>query len=589
MNRQSPRSNDLTGAIELLGEGKFLVLADGFITTDGGHQILSQYIDIGANKQLSQPTVLVKAIESEYGLEYASDILLSVPRRFRNYGETLIRDKQEGYADRENKTETSQKAPEDSNREKERALELLGVEGATISSTGKKLVEASTESVSFGENALIYCTSIKPPESQRAEWRASLPEEYDHESIIRQRRRFALALGEMFVDQYRIEREQGKFTHNSGIQSFHAAQSVWHGPVWYTDDVLGFLESRQPDPLAFLYAIFVKDIKYQAQREYRFVIHLKTPIDEDTVSLSISGNLRSALVPPRNIEPVVFQRHSEVSNTDSPSEPVVTQTQSNIMTQTHRMNKRNTHTTSIGGDVVAEEVSHMERVISIKTKIPVGVSPEILQNMKLERHAAVAERSQSEIKIEGKVVDRLDYFRTKVIHIEDSATALEGCLTPDEQEDREKAEAILDAVAHPFEKGLYNLPEPQVEALKMLSRISSSLDRNVEIQVMSACWNSIWAICNLYEHYGDIIESVDMEGDEFVAITLKGSDDAGTEGKILVGPRGTFAYLLSCGEDKRYGHGGEESKIIFFPNKEVQDKFEEFGWKIQSSQDSEAQ
>ena len=67
---------DLAGAIALIDEGTPLVLMDGIVATDGGHMILTQYVDVGVDKLSSRPTVLVKAIESAYGLEHAADIQL---------------------------------------------------------------------------------------------------------------------------------------------------------------------------------------------------------------------------------------------------------------------------------------------------------------------------------------------------------------------------------------------------------------------------------------------------------------------------------------------------------------------------------
>ena len=98
------------------------------------------------------------------------------------------------------------------------------------------------------------------------------------------------------------------------------------------------------------------------------------------------------------------------------------------------------------------------------------------------------------------------------------------------------------------------------------------------MQTMSACWNGIWAICNLYEYFGDVVASVGIEHNEFVAITLKESLNTGAEGKILVGPRGTFAYMLTRGDEQLPGDGGTENRLLFFPDEQARAAFEEFGW-----------
>lgn len=49
------------------------------------------------------------------------------------------------------------------------------------------------------------------------------------------------------------------------------------------------------------------------------------------------------------------------------------------------------------------------------------------------------------------------------------------------------------------------------------------------------------------------------------------------KGKTLVGPRGTFAYLLTRGDEKRPGYGDRE-RLVFFPDEDARVAFEEFGW-----------
>ncbi len=140
---------------------------------------------------------------------------------------------------------------------------------------------------------------------------------------------------------------------------------------------------------------------------------------------------------------------------------------------------------------------------------------------------------------------------------------------------------MLEAAQRPFE-GFASLSRPTIEAMKELIREAMELDRDVEVQAMSACWNAMWAVCNIHECYGDVVESVAIEEGEFVAIVLSGSTRAGTEAKILVGPRGTFAYVLTHGDERRRGYGGTGDRLVYFPDDETQATFEEFGWKLRS-------
>lgn len=79
-----------------------------------------------------------------------------------------------------------------------------------------------------------------------------------------------------------------------------------------------------------------------------------------------------------------------------------------------------------------------------------------------------------------------------------------------------------------------------------------------------------------------IVDSVRIEKGEFVAILLNGSTRSRAEAKILVGPRGTFAYVLTLGDARRSGHGGTEDRLVCFPDNESRAKFEESGWTPQS-------
>ena len=133
-------TRNLDGAIERLAPGEPLILNDGMVVNDGGILIMSQYVDVGTEKLRHRPEVLVKFIESKYGLEHAGDIQLSAPPRFRDYGETFIEDHQEGRARRESKTEDPPRSFEEHTREQERALSFLGETGVTLSQEGNPTV-----------------------------------------------------------------------------------------------------------------------------------------------------------------------------------------------------------------------------------------------------------------------------------------------------------------------------------------------------------------------------------------------------------------------------------------------------------------
>ena len=568
-------TRDLAVAIELLEPGKPLVLNEGFLVTDNGNLIMSQYVDIGVDKLRYRPATLLKSIEAKYGLEHAPDIQLSAPSRFREYGETLIQDDQEGRALRKTKTETPSRSYEDHNREQERALSLLGHKGVTINNTETPNVHTDSEAMTFGRSSWIYCTSMPRDQAEWSARRAELGPNYNHDSVIRQPGKFALALGEMFAHQRGPQGKRGHFTHAGELRSFHDSQLVMHGPVWYTDDVLGFLASRQSEPLYSMYPLFVKHSKYRVLREYRFVLHCQTPVEAETLCLHITGAMRDTLAPPPAAGNVTFQRLQD-PDADSTSQKVEGPTPTHkTKTQTRRKSERQRRTLSVGGEVAEEEVVDSEQTIILTTKLPPdGVEHDAGPTEEsVPGEGEFTETENRERRIGGMTTDKIMRWRTRVISIADTS----GADQLFSLEERDHAAELLEAVGRPFET-FSSLPQPAAEALRSLAHQAGHVEPDVEVQIMSACWNSMWAICNLYECFGDVVASVCIEHNEFVAITLKQSAHTGAEGKILVGPRGTFAYVLTRGDEKLPGHGGTEDRLFFFPDEEARAAFEEFGW-----------
>ena len=568
---QAEDAGDLRGAFEHLDDTDPLILYDGFILLDSGHMIVSQYVDIGLDKLRCRPTILVKAIEARYGLEYAANIQLSSPHRFRHYGETLIQDDQEGRARREDRTEKATLSGEEAAREQEAALHLLGEENVTISTTRESSFDATTETLTFGRSSWIYCTSILPPPDERSLWREALPLKYDHESVIRQPRNFALALASMFADQIGAQGQRGHFMHAGGVKSFHSSQNVFHGPVWYTDDVLEFLRSHPPGSLNTMYPLFVKHTRYQGQREYRFVLHCENPVESETLHLQIGGTMRDSLAPPRTFSPVIIQPR-DISDTNSSSQTVTKVAPRNkTTTRTRQKSENQRRTLSANDKIVQEEVISREQLIVLTTETPADSLPNLADDPEsaVPGVMEIAETENRERWIDGECVDSMAISRTRVYSIADTSGADEHLWL----EERGRAAELLEAVGRPF-VGFSKFPPALATALQALAR--RSID--TEVQAMSACWNAIWAICNLYECFGDVVGSIDIEQNRFVAIVLKQSADSHSGGKILVGPRGTFAYVLTRGDERHPGYGGEETRLVFFPDDLTIAAFEEFGW-----------
>jgi len=578
-----PAPNSVAAAIDLLEPGKPLVLYDGLLVTDNGHLIVSQYVDVASdhgNKRPYRPAALVKAIEQRYALEFSPTIQISCPHRFRDFGEAGIQDDQEGFATKESTTSSEGPSFEQRNLEQQEALRhLLESPSISIGETVIRDHETDSKSLTFGRSMWIYCTSMYPTEDERSRWRASLPDSYRHESVIRQPIRFALALASAFADQHGPESRDVDFNHaapGSAVQSVHAGQTIIHGPVWYTDDVHGFLSSRiKDDPLYNFYPLFVKDCKYQDQLEYRFALHCESPVREESLLLQIKEDMRAALAPCGKSSPVDFRPARGAENGTAPSQPRVTtsiNTVTSTRTRRNRQEARWTLTDRQRGVVVQEGTQVMEQEVVATSEVSgVGLAPGADLESLAPGQIQVTSRTERTRTADGTPVETHTASKTDVFNL-DEQSDLDGLF---ELEGADPA-TLLDAARRPFST-MAEWPPAVANLLERLAAQTVDLEAQTEVDVMSACWNAIWAVANICTDFGDIVESVDVEESKFVAIALKKSE-AGVGAKILVGPRGTFAYLLS--PVGVFRHGGTTDRLILFPDDISRNHFEQAGWSL---------
>ena len=116
------------------------------------------------------------------------------------------------------------------------------------------------------------------------------------------------------------------------------------------------------------------------------------------------------------------------------------------------------------------------------------------------------------------------------------------------------------------------------ESISQLLELTFDPRRNRSMEVASAALHGICALVNLHTHFGDVVERVEIEEERFISIGLKPSTDSDANGKLLVGPLGTYAYVLRRGEASTNGFGGEESRLVLFPTEEDAERFAEYGW-----------
>ena len=277
---------------------------EGFVLNDAEHLIMTSYVDLRPLGNRTPITSLVRGCERKYALEDCETIMISNPARFREYGEELILDVQEGLAKEESAVTTQETATESTRQravsQLNDALELLdtGVRLTHSESNTKTNTDTASKSFTYAKEWWVFCTSIQPATDDWEAWRGTLPEDYDHVSVIGQPARFAHALAHMVADRLGPQLSEGSMTNSTGgvetEKTKHKTQWVLHGPVVYTNGVYDLLEGITNNEQRVAAQMFVKDREYAAQQEYRFVV-LNEGAEQETAILQISGMMRDAL------------------------------------------------------------------------------------------------------------------------------------------------------------------------------------------------------------------------------------------------------------------------------------------------------
>ena len=279
-----------------------LWINEGFALDDSNSLINTTYIDLRQEEDRTPIQALVKGCRREFALEDGENVLISQPARFREYGEELIKDVQEGFAKAEFVKLNEDTAADLTRRQTvddlNAARELVGSRLRVVHKESRSSKNTSTNSLKYGEEWWIFCAAIEPNDEDWETWRDTLPEEYNHVSVIGQPAKFAQALARMVAEQIGPQGQDGWLRDTTdgakGPRTKHTAQWVMHGPVVYTDEVYDSLTRNLDERARVAAHIFTKSTKYAAQREYRFAV-LNQGASEQTVRLSISGMMRDAL------------------------------------------------------------------------------------------------------------------------------------------------------------------------------------------------------------------------------------------------------------------------------------------------------
>ena len=283
--------------------GSFGVYAEGHVVDDAGCVVDTYQVNVASAGLASSPgtwplylPVLVKCCKKEDAIDVRETLLLKKPRAFRDAGETLISDPNEARVSREWITDERLNDPVELERarlrdaEANRGSELVGSSRQT---TTNKVNSRRTRrhTIDSGNKVWLWCSALRPTNDDQWEqlW-PSLDSSYDHYWTVHHPRSFARALGAMIVEQIGPLGALKKLTHNfAGEVTEHASQTVFHGPVTYVEDPYGYVAEATSPLELLLRPLFVKELKYRHQREYRFVVWAEDETDENEMPINVSA------------------------------------------------------------------------------------------------------------------------------------------------------------------------------------------------------------------------------------------------------------------------------------------------------------
>ena len=256
--------------------------------------------------QLPPVPILVKGCERRFAIEDCETIRLCTPSYYREDGQSLIWDMQEGVVVSSPRVEERWDDPADLEEERLSNAEMarrLPLAQATlgIAVTSLRVRESEQSSLTYGDNCLIWCSSIKPRNSKQwSLWRDSLESSYDHISTVRDPHIFAQALGPMAFQQKGLLGDAISFRNP---QTGYVAQCpdlpVVYGPVVYLDDRRAYIEESSSDLEFVVRSIFTKTSEHRHQREYRFAILSNRGLKDNTLDLMVSTEMRWSVTDPQ--------------------------------------------------------------------------------------------------------------------------------------------------------------------------------------------------------------------------------------------------------------------------------------------------
>ena len=281
------------------------MLGEGMFMTPQGNVVQTIYVDLTGELPLDGLS-LAKASEPRFDIRTAGSVRLSRPGVFRSTGEVLVKDQQEGRA-QTSRRETIEGPAEALSQMGRRASALnaglrLSHAKMSVNPTMKaERTNTAASALTFGNDWLIYCTSLWPEVGEEDAWRRTFPDSYTSVARIHRPTQFAQALGLGVCEHIGATGKAAPVTgtfHGFRTSEVHCTpQMVLHGPVLYVDDPYRCIEEADVGWAQICSMIFVKSRVYAAQKEYRFVMLSIRSEAGEVFDLPVSGMMKDCLLP----------------------------------------------------------------------------------------------------------------------------------------------------------------------------------------------------------------------------------------------------------------------------------------------------
>lgn len=579
---EDERRGSVFPEMRIAGEGAFFAPQGNYVHT--------VYVDL-SGKVEADDLHLVKATETQYDLATASSIRLSRPGVFRDKGEVLIQDEQEGRA-RISSSEAVEVPNEESGLLGARisalnaGLELSRTKMSLSRRAPQTRSKSSSQAVTFGADWLIYCTSMRPSKDREDAWRRSFPDSYTRFTPVYRPTQFAQGLGlgvcEHIGVRGKAEPARGTFTGFGTVEDRRRGQIVVHGPMLYVDSPYQCIERAEPGWEKLSAMIFLKSRErdYAAQMEYRFVMLSIAPEIGEVFDLPVSGMLRDCLLPVKYPEGEPEKVMAVVSKDGAPAseerETGRSYTYSRRITRGRRSswNGEQADAEESSEEVVEERVTSPEEVPepfpSAEGRRDVIIVHQIGTRLRiihrayrdheteewrvetLSQHPAPAEGPPIGIPPTGPVIPPSLRYDTLAEHPIDPRFVLELCLNPSEPKPPMPYDGLSRCtaadVAHVLACG---------QSLRIAVELLEGEER---ARAAASAWDAHHFILDLVTRFGPIVHSVRIMRDSLAVVQLDPAPLTGAMAWVIFSGTGTYLLNIDDGTVEEKVFPGDSSR-----------------------------